>query len=195
MVARVFAATSIAAMMLTFVRALVYDDPELMNQTLRLWAFALVFLGAGRLGITLDRRRALRRGETGFNTLIVGSGSVGHLIAQRLVDRPEMGLRPIGFLDKEPLIDQDDDGRGLPVLGAYVPEEAPNNFPRLPVRPDTKLFVWFTRADDTAALDAALQRLEISAAWREQVVPRLGGFEERAPQRLRLAPTPRSALR
>lgn len=118
MVARVFAATSIAAMMLTFVRALVYDDPELMHQTLRLWAFALVFLGAGRLGITLDRRRALRRGETGFNTLIVGSGSVGHLIAQRLVDRPEMGLRPIGFLDKEPLIDQDDDGRGLPVLGA-----------------------------------------------------------------------------
>jgi len=84
---------------------------------------------------------------------------------------------------------------GLPVLGAYVPEEAPNNFPRLPVRPDTKLFVWFTRADDAAALDAALRRLAASAAWREQVAPRLGGFEERAPQRLRLAPTPRSALR
>lgn len=117
-VARIFAATSIAAMSLTFVRALVTDDSMLSEQTLRLWAFALVFLGAGRVGITLDRRRALRRGETGFNTLIIGAGSVGHLIANRLRERPEMGLRPIGFLDKDPLIDQSEDDEALPVLGA-----------------------------------------------------------------------------
>ena len=118
-VARIFAATSIAAMTLTFFRALATDDSLLSEQTLRLWAFALVFLGAGRVGITLDRRRALRHGETGFNTLIIGAGSVGHLIARRLRERPEMGLRPIGFLDKDPLIDhsaEDDDA--LPVLGA-----------------------------------------------------------------------------
>jgi exopolysaccharide biosynthesis polyprenyl glycosylphosphotransferase len=117
-VARIFAATSIAAMTLTFLRALVADDPLLAQQTLRLWAFALVFLGAGRLGITLDQRNALRKGQAGFNTLIVGAGSVGHLIAQRLCDRPEFGLRPIGFLDKEPMIDSDEAEDGLPVLGA-----------------------------------------------------------------------------
>jgi exopolysaccharide biosynthesis polyprenyl glycosylphosphotransferase len=117
-VARIFAATSIAAMTLTFVRALLTDDPLLTGQSLRLWAFALVFLGAGRVGITLDRRRALRRGEAGFNTLIIGSGSVGHLIARRLRERPEFGLRPIGFLDKDPLIDETADGEGPPVLGA-----------------------------------------------------------------------------
>jgi len=116
-VARIFAATSIAAMSLTFSRALVSDDPTLTAQTVRLWAFALVFLGAGRVGITLDRRRALRRGETGFNTLIIGAGSVGHLIARRLRERPEFGLRPIGFLDKDPLIETDDLD-GLRVLGA-----------------------------------------------------------------------------
>jgi len=116
-VARIFAATSIAAMTLTFARALVSDDPTLTAQTVRLWAFALVFLGAGRVGITLDRRRALRRGETGFNTLIIGAGSVGHLIARRLRERPEFGLRPIGFLDKDPLIEADD-VEGLRVLGA-----------------------------------------------------------------------------
>ena len=116
-VARIFAATSIAAMTLTFARALLSDDPTLTAQTVRLWAFALVFLGAGRVGITLDRRRALRRGETGFNTLIIGAGSVGHLIARRLRERPEFGLRPIGFLDKDPMID-DADGDGLHVLGA-----------------------------------------------------------------------------
>jgi exopolysaccharide biosynthesis polyprenyl glycosylphosphotransferase len=118
MVARIFAATSIAAMLLTFVHAVFADEALLAQQALRLWAFSLVFLGAGRLGITLDRRRALRRGETGANTLIIGAGSVGHLIGQRLLDRPELGLRPIGFLDKDPLIDRSAEGDGLPVLGA-----------------------------------------------------------------------------
>ncbi|MDW5598800.1 sugar transferase [Conexibacter stalactiti] len=118
MIARVFAATSIAAMVLTFSHAIIDNEPQIAQQTLRLWVFALVFLGAGRLGITFDRARALRRGETGLNTLIVGSGSVGHLIAQRLVARPELGLRPIGFLDKEPLIDNTEERDGLPVLGA-----------------------------------------------------------------------------
>jgi exopolysaccharide biosynthesis polyprenyl glycosylphosphotransferase len=104
-------------MSLTFARALLSDDGTLTSQSVRLWAFTLVFLGAGRVGITLDRRRALRRGETGFNTLIIGAGSVGHLIARRLRERPEFGLRPIGFLDKDPLIDGGDED-GLRVLGA-----------------------------------------------------------------------------
>ena len=90
--ARIFAATSIGAMVLTFARALVTDDPLLAEQTLRLWAFALVFLGAGRLGITLDRRRALRRGETGFNALIVGAGTIGHADRQAPARAP--GARP-----------------------------------------------------------------------------------------------------
>ena len=119
MFARVFAATSIAAMSLTFLRVLLKGgDSYGTEQALRLWAFSLVFLGAGRAGITLDRRRALSRGEIGANTLIVGSGSVGHLIAERLRARPEIGLRPIGFLDKEPMIDHTHDEGGLPVLGA-----------------------------------------------------------------------------
>jgi exopolysaccharide biosynthesis polyprenyl glycosylphosphotransferase len=114
---RIIAATSIAAMSLTFTRALLTDDSLLAEHTLRLWVFSVVFLGAGRVGVALDRRRALRRGETGSNTLVVGAGSIGHTIAQRLVERPELGLRPIGFLDKDPLIDGDAEG-GLPVLGA-----------------------------------------------------------------------------
>jgi hypothetical protein len=105
--------------------------------------------------------------------------------------RPDEGFTAFFRETMKPAVE----AAGLPVLGAYVPEEAPNNFPRLPVRPDTKVFVWFTRADDAAALDAGLRRLEESPPWRERVAPRLGTFEERAPQRLRLAPTPRSALR
>lgn len=116
--ARIVAATSIAAMSLTFIRAVTAQDHELTGQTLLLWGSALGFLAAGRLGITFDRAIALRRGKLGMNTLIVGSGSLGHQIADRLRARPELGLRPIGFLDKDPLIDRSREKDGLPVLGA-----------------------------------------------------------------------------
>ena len=48
------------------------------------------------------RSRAIARGE-GRPTLIVGAGKVGHLVARRLIERPEFGLTPVGFLDNDPL--------------------------------------------------------------------------------------------
>jgi len=84
---------------------------------------------------------------------------------------------------------------GLPVLGAYVPENAENTFPRLPVRQHEKVFVWFARIDDEAAYAAALRRLRARPAWREGIARALDDHEERSAQVLRLAPTPRSMLR
>jgi hypothetical protein len=78
---------------------------------------------------------------------------------------------------------------GLPVLAAFTPEASPNNFPALPVRQGEKVFVWFTRVADPAAYDAAMRR------FRRRARPALDDALERAPQVLRLAPTPRSALR
>ena len=49
-------------------------------------------------------------------TLVVGAGSVGRLTASRLLEHPEFGLRPVGFLDKEPLYGSGESE--LPVLGA-----------------------------------------------------------------------------
>jgi hypothetical protein len=80
---------------------------------------------------------------------------------------------------------------GLPVLAAFTPEPTPNNFPRLPVRQGEKLFVWFTRVDDPAAYAAAMRRL----SQRPGFAAAMGTQLERPPQVLRLAPTPRSALR
>ena len=62
------------------------------------WAFAALFLSAGRAGIFSARQRAIRR-VGGRPTLIVGAGKVGHLLARRLLQRPEHGLKPVGFLD------------------------------------------------------------------------------------------------
>jgi lipopolysaccharide/colanic/teichoic acid biosynthesis glycosyltransferase len=102
--ARLFAGSSIAAMSIAFARSMVPVRAPL-TQMPRLWLFALVCLGGERCAITLLDHHARRRGTAGYNTLIVGAGGVGHLVARRLLERPELGLRPVGFLDNEPLLD------------------------------------------------------------------------------------------
>jgi hypothetical protein len=84
---------------------------------------------------------------------------------------------------------------GIPVLAALVPEHAPNNFPRLPVRQGEKLFVWFTHFRDEADRAAKIQAFRQSEAWQDGVGAELDDHLERAPQVLRLEPTPRSLLR
>ena len=83
-------------------------------------------------------------------------------------------------------------GVGGDMLACWVTEPAPNNFPRLPVHEDRPVVAWLTRFDDEAAQlrHAALLRasgcLE-RAEWRAH----LSGEATQ----IRLAPTPRSALR
>jgi len=88
-------------------------------QGVRLWLFATVYLTASRAGIISSIVAARVSGFAPTPTLIVGAGSVGRLLAKRLEEHPEIGLAPIGFLDKDPrLADPDASGRTLPVLGA-----------------------------------------------------------------------------
>ncbi len=77
---------------------------------------------------------------------------------------------------------------GLPLLGAYVTEPTPNNFPKLPVRQAEKVFVWFTRAQHESSYEQALAKLNSSLAAE------LADHQERQAQVLRLAPTSRSLL-
>jgi hypothetical protein len=86
-------------------------------------------------------------------------------------------------------------GAGLPVLGVFVPESAPNNFPRLQIRQGEKLLVWFTRTANQVAYDAAWRKVTSTFAWKRDIAPTLSDSLERPPQILHLDPTPRSALR
>ena len=112
----VVTSAAIAAMLVLSLRVLVADDPWVAAQTARIWAFASVYLLAGRIVLSWGELRARRRGESVRPTLVVGAGKVGRLTASRLLEHPELGLRPIGYLDKEPLEGEDEDA--LPVLGA-----------------------------------------------------------------------------
>jgi hypothetical protein len=83
---------------------------------------------------------------------------------------------------------------GLPVLGAYVAETTPNNFPRLPVRQHEKVFVWFTRATDVPAHEKAKATLNARLSGGT-LGAELADYQERPAQVLRLSPTSRSLLR
>ena len=83
-------------------------------------------------------------------------------------------------------------GVGGDLLACWVTEPAANNFPRLPVREDEPVIAWLTRFDDEAAQRRHAALLAASGClarppWREL----LSGEATQ----LRLAPTPRSALR
>ena len=108
--------TSLAAMVLLAARVMLGDDGTLAAEIFRPWVFATVYLSAGRIALAWTQGRARGSGDLARPTLIVGAGRVGRLVARRLQERPELGLRPVGFLDKEPL--DAPGGPMLPVLGA-----------------------------------------------------------------------------
>ena len=60
-------------------------------------------------------RRCRRDGVVAHPTLILGAGRVGAHVADLLLDHPEYGLRPVGFLDSDPLVGEED--RPIPLLG------------------------------------------------------------------------------
>jgi len=111
-----FTSTAVATMTILAIDALQSAAEPGVYPALRLWLLATVLLGVGRLSFNLvvAWRRASSR--TAATTIIVGAGRVGRLTAIRLLDHPEFGLHPIGFLDAEPM---EISGRplSLPVLG------------------------------------------------------------------------------
>jgi exopolysaccharide biosynthesis polyprenyl glycosylphosphotransferase len=113
----VVVATSLAAMAVLTLRELAGGSADLAAQTVRPWAFATAYVVAGRIVLHWSQAHARRHGEAMRPTLIVGAGRVGRLLAKRLSANPQLGLKPVGFLDKEPL-DALDGGVTFPVLGA-----------------------------------------------------------------------------
>lgn len=83
---------------------------------------------------------------------------------------------------------------GVEVLGCYVTERSPNDFPALPVREGVNAFVWFERFDDDAAYRASSAALERSSVWREAAESVAGGLSAPIETRV-LVPTARSRLR
>jgi hypothetical protein len=80
------------------------------------------------------------------------------------------------------------EAKGIRPLAWFVPEIAPNNFPRLPVREGEQVLVWFAAFRDPADHAAHKAVLDEAAA---PLAPMLA----REPEVLRLKPTSRSLIR
>ncbi len=108
----VAACTATSVSVLIVLRSLVAPDLEIAGETIGLWGFVTTFLVTFRAAKARWVRRAGHQGRA----LIIGAGAIGTQVGQRLLERPEFGLRPVGFLDKEPRTRPE--GSQLPVLGA-----------------------------------------------------------------------------
>jgi exopolysaccharide biosynthesis polyprenyl glycosylphosphotransferase len=78
------------------------------------WAAAIIWLPVAR---TVARRLCRRSRAYIQNTLILGAGEVGQLIARKLVRHPEYGLNVVGFIDREPKARRTDLPEHLAILG------------------------------------------------------------------------------
>jgi exopolysaccharide biosynthesis polyprenyl glycosylphosphotransferase len=119
--AHVVGATSVAAMIIVAVATFLGGTSHSAELMARVWVFGMVYVAGGRLVLGLTHRRAREARLIGKRTLIVGAGQIGAQVERRLDEQPELGLRPVGYVDSHPPSDDQVVGRRVPVLGG--PEE------------------------------------------------------------------------
>ena len=135
--------------------------PEVSKAVL-FWLLAILFVTSGRAVA-----RALCRRHPAYvqNTLIVGAGDTGQLVARKLLQHPEYRLRLVGFADDDPLPLRADIAEQR-VIGGLV------DVPRL-VREHGvhRVVVAFSRDSSQSVIDtvAQLESLDVQV----DIVPRL----------------------
>jgi exopolysaccharide biosynthesis polyprenyl glycosylphosphotransferase len=132
---------------------------------LRLWLFGCVYLGVARMVLLSVRLQATR--AQAVPTLILGAGLVGERLVNRLMGEPRYGLRPIGFLDSDPMPNENSGPtRMVPVLGG--PEDLTQALANTGAK---HVILAFSSEPDHVLVDkvAECQRLGVSVS----LVPRL----------------------
>lgn len=128
--AQIVAATASVATVIMTVRVLLAPESDVGGQTIRLWVFVTAYLGVGRTSLSLQSSASGRgRSIDALRTLIVGTEPVGTLVATRLLEHPQLGLTPIGFLD-----DNRQDGERalpLPIMGTTADLESQTQLHRV----------------------------------------------------------------
>jgi exopolysaccharide biosynthesis polyprenyl glycosylphosphotransferase len=115
--AHVVGATSVAAMIIVAVATFLGGTSHSAELLARVWVFGMVYVAGGRLVLGLTQRHAREARLIGKRTLIVGAGQIGAQVERRLDELPELGLRPVGYIDSNPPSDEQVVGRRVPVLG------------------------------------------------------------------------------
>jgi exopolysaccharide biosynthesis polyprenyl glycosylphosphotransferase len=113
----VVSAASLVAIGLIALAAFVDPGADPAPLIARAWLFGTAYVAGGRLLLVLTRRRLRATAAIGRPTLIVGAGQIGARVERRLERQPELGLRPVGYLDADPPPADMVPHRHAPVLG------------------------------------------------------------------------------
>ena len=84
---------------------------------------------------------------------------------------------------------------GTHPIAVLATNEAPNNFPRLPVRDHERVFLWMARWPSEASHEAFVSQMRSWSGWRDAAPENVLPAFMRKPEQLRLKPTTRSRLR
>jgi exopolysaccharide biosynthesis polyprenyl glycosylphosphotransferase len=126
------------------------------------WLLAIVFLTGLRALARVVARRSLLYVQ---NLLIVGAGSVGQLVARKVLQHPEYGINLVGFVDDDPR-ERRVELRDVPVLGPT------RRLPQIVTLFDVdRVVIAFTR--DPAPQTVTLLRTLRDTHVQIDVVPRL----------------------
>lgn len=136
-------------------------DPDLVKLA-TFWGCATVLVTAGR---AIARTACRHHISYVQNTIVVGAGDIGQIIARKLLQHPEYGINLVGFVDDDPK--QRHAGlEHLSILGA--PEDVPRLCRLLDVE---RIVIAFSRQDakETLELVRSLRDLDVQI----DLVPRL----------------------
>lgn len=159
---RVFALVTVGIYIVTRIAWLTHWVSPTNAKLTLFWASAVPLVACARAVAVAVARRSRSFGQ---NTIIVGAGEVGQLIARKLLQHPEYGIKLVGFVDGSPRARRADLG-DLPILGAI--EDVPDLVSALHVER-----VIFSFSRDGHAESLALLRALRDAGVRIDVVPRL----------------------
>ena len=115
----VLASVTLALLIAVAIMSLIYK--EQFNYQRRMlayaWGLSILTLTAGRVVVGSLQKAAQARGIGADRVLIVGTGEVGRMILQKIIQQPELGYRVVGFIGTN---GTPRTVMGMPVLGRPV---------------------------------------------------------------------------
>src|SRR5207342_3144226 len=99
------------------------------------------------LGRSVARTACRHHSSYRQNTLVVGAGDIGQLVARKLLQHPEYGISLVGFVDEEPK-ERHEGLESLPILG--VPADLPGLVRAMDVE---RVVIAFSRQNADETLD------------------------------------------
>ncbi len=116
MIASVLGSLALSALILLSADSIL-GGTHVVALSMRLWGLCAAALVGERALLFSVRAAAMRVPALGTPTLVIGAGKVGDHLVRRLLAEPRYGLRPVGFLDSNPLPAKDGAESPIPVLG------------------------------------------------------------------------------